>query len=199
MMFHTIRRTDLPASRSPFGVIDEHGNELEWLNEFLDQQYLRGLSPLTVRSYACQLLHFVRWWAGRPGVDVTQFKAEQFTEWTLIDYVRDQLNEQPKPGPENVNMRSSMLRRLFHFYFHTEMPHAPYLIRRNWYRRSPLGYGRSRAVASTDLKLKVPQRVIVPLSRSRGSGSGTVFIKRATWRSLLYCCSTGCGRAKSWR
>src|SRR5207248_9126923 len=59
---------------------------------------------------------------------------------------------------------SSMLRRLFRFYFHDDMPHAPYLIQRVWYRRSPLGYecGR-RAVAAADLKLKVPQRVIVPL------------------------------------
>jgi site-specific recombinase XerD len=41
------------------------------------------------------------------------------------------------------------------------MPHAPYLIQRNWYRRSPLGYGRGRVpVASADLKIKVPQREI---------------------------------------
>ena len=93
------------------------------------------------------------------------FTAEQFTEATLVDYVRDQLNEQPKPAPENINRRAFMLRRLFRFYFQQDMPHAPYLMQRSWYRRSPLGYGRGRvASAPADLKLKVPQRVIVPLS-----------------------------------
>ena len=58
-----------------------------------------------------------------------------------------------------------MLRRLFRFYFHDEMPHAPYRRQRTWYRRSPLGYGRGRvASAPADLKVKVPQRVIMPLS-----------------------------------
>jgi len=46
------------------------------------------------------------------------------------------------------------------------MPHAPCLVQRTWYRRSPLGYGRARQAAShaADLKLKVPPRVIAPLS-----------------------------------
>src|SRR6266567_3311557 len=64
----------------------------------------------------------------RPGVDVTRFLAEQFTEATLVDYVRSQLNEIPKPNPETVNIRSSMLRRLFRFHFQQDLPHAPYLI-----------------------------------------------------------------------
>jgi site-specific recombinase XerD len=165
MMFRTVFRTGLPASSSPFRVEDEQECELDWVNRFLDMQCIRGIAPLTLRSYANTLLHFVRWWSRQPGVDVTHFTAEQFTESTLIDYVRDQLNELPKPGPENVNNRSTMLRRLFRFHFHQDMPHAPYLIQRTWYRRSPLGYGRGRvATAPADLKLKVPQRVVVPLS-----------------------------------
>ena len=35
MMFRTICRTDLPASQSPFRVVDEQGHELEWANRFL--------------------------------------------------------------------------------------------------------------------------------------------------------------------
>jgi integrase/recombinase XerC len=146
-------------------VVDEQEHELQWINRFLDMQCIRGIAPLTLRSYANMLLHFVRWWSRQPGVEVTRFTADQFTESTLVDYVRDQINEQAKPGPENVNNRSSMLRRLFRFYFHQDMPHAPYVIQRNWYRRSPLGYGRGRvATASADLHLKVPERVVVPLS-----------------------------------
>ena len=81
------------------------------------------------------------------------------------------------PGPENINQRSSLLRRLFRFYFHDEMPHAPYRIRRTLLRRSPLGYGRGRVSVATDLKLKVPQRVIVPLS------SGQVSRFRSSFRT----------------
>jgi integrase len=56
-----------------------------------------------------------------------------------------------------------MLRRLYRFHFQQDMPHAPCLIQRNWYRRSPLGYGRRVAVSSADLKVRVPQRVVTPL------------------------------------
>jgi len=166
MTFHAIQRPDLGAGSASTRLVDEQGREIEWANAFLDRQVVRGLQPLSISSYAYALLHFVRWWSRRPGVDAMHFKAEQFTESTLIDYVRDQLNEVPKPPPENVNRRSSMLRRLFRFYFQQDMPHAPYLIQRNWYRRSPLGYGRGRVpVASADLKLKVPQRQVFPLSK----------------------------------
>jgi integrase len=164
MTFRAIRRTDAAAGDSPFRVVDEQGRELDWINRFLDMQCVRGVAPLTLRSYANTLLHFVRWWAGRPGIDVTRFTIDQFTEATLVDYVRDQLAEQPRPGPENINQRAGMLRRLFHFYFHEEMPHGPYRLQRTWLRRSPLGYGRGRVGVVPDLKVKVPQRVIVPLS-----------------------------------
>jgi site-specific recombinase XerD len=165
MTFHAVKRSDLPASSSPIRLVDERDREIEWANRFLDIQCTRGLRNLSLASYAYGLLHFVRWWSRRPGVDVMQFIAGQFTESTLVDYVRDQLNELPKPSPENINARSSLVRRLFRFHFQEDMPHAPYLLQRTWYRRPPLGYGRGRVgSAPADLKLKVPQRVIVPLS-----------------------------------
>ena len=167
MTFRTIQRADLGASSSPFRVVDENHRELPWINRFLDALCVSGTAPLTLRSYANQLLHFVRWWSRQPGVNVVELALKQFTESTLIDYVRDQVNEIPKPSPENINMRSSMLRRLYRFHFQQDMPHAPYLIQRTWYRRSTLGYGRRVAVSSADLKIKVPQRVITPLSREQ--------------------------------
>jgi site-specific recombinase XerD len=168
MTFRTIRCDGLPASRSPFRVVDQEDHELEWVNDFLDAQCVRGVQPLTLRSYANLSLSFVRWWNQQPNVDIRNFRAEQFTESTLVDYVRSQVDQRPKPSPEHINMRSAMLRRLFRFHFHQDMPHSPYLIQRTWYRRSGLGYGRGRtATASADLKLKVPQRVIQPLSREQ--------------------------------
>lgn len=161
MTFRAIRRNDLEPGRSPVRLVDEQDREIEWANRFLDAQCVRGLQTVSLQSYAYTLLHFLRWWSR--GVDVRPFTAQQFTESTLVDYVRDQLGEQPQPSPENINQRSSMVRRLFRFYFHEEMPHAPYRIQRTWYRRSPLGYGRGRVAVAADLKLKVPRRVIVPL------------------------------------
>jgi len=167
MTFRTVHRTDLAAGSSPFRVVDEQGRELEWANRFLDMQCVRGLAPLSLRAYAIRLLHFVRWWAGRPGVDVTRFAAEQFTEATLVDYVRDQVATQ-RCGPANINNRSAMLRRLFRFYFHDEMPYGPYRVEQRAYlRRSPLGYGRGRRAVVADLKVKVPERVIVPLAAAQ--------------------------------
>jgi hypothetical protein len=55
----------LPAGRSPWRIFDEAGQEVPWLNDFLDAQCLRALSPLTLRMYAYQLLHFGRWWSDR--------------------------------------------------------------------------------------------------------------------------------------
>jgi site-specific recombinase XerD len=164
MSFHVIRPAGLPASCSPVRLADGQGREVEWANRFLDAQCVRGLQTLSLSSYAYTLLHFIRWWSGRPGIDAMQFRAEQFTEATLVDYVRDQLDELPRPGPENINGRSSLLRRLFRFHFQQDMPHAPYLLQRTWFRRSPLGYGRGRVAVAADLKIKVPQRVVVPLS-----------------------------------
>ena len=161
MTFRTIRRTDLPGSQSPFRIVDDGGLELEWANKFLDAQCVRGLAELSLRSYANTILHFVRWWSHQPGVDVLDFRL---TESTLVEYVRAQLDELPKPTPENINYRSYMLKRLFRFYFHEDMPHAPYRIQRDWYR-----YQRYRraTILSAELKVKVPQRVIEPLSQDQ--------------------------------
>src|SRR5258708_399958 len=164
MTFHLRHDQEVRGSTLPFRVVDEAGGEIEWANRFLDVQRVRGMQTLTLRSYGYQLLHFIRWWAQQPGVDAHRLEAQQFTESTLIDYVRAQLEEQPKPSPENVNMRSSMLRRVFRFFFYDDLPHSPFLVQRHYWRRSPLGYGRACAASTADLKLKVPQRVIVPLS-----------------------------------
>lgn len=164
MTFRCVAATGPAGGSSPFRIRDDQGRELEWANRFLDMQCVRGLAPLSIRAYANLILHFVRWWARRPGVDVTSFRADQFTEATLVDYVREQLDERPKPCVELINFRSGMLRRLFRFHFHEEMPHGPYRLQRTWFRRSPLGYGRGRRAVAADLTLKVPQRVVVPLS-----------------------------------
>ena len=79
MTFRTIERKDLPASCSPFRVVDEAGHELEWINRFLDMLAVRGTARLTIRSCSYQLLHFVRWWSKQPGVDIGCLALETLT------------------------------------------------------------------------------------------------------------------------
>ena len=53
------RKRPQPVSRS----FKHNGGEVEWVNHFLDQQRVRGVAETTLRSYAYDLLHFLRWWA----------------------------------------------------------------------------------------------------------------------------------------
>jgi site-specific recombinase XerD len=164
MRFLLLHRSDLAASASPYRVVAQDGGEIAWANRFLDRQRVRGLNELSLRSYVHLLLHFIRWWAQQPGVDVMRLDPHAFTEATLIDYVRAQREEWPKPSPETINGRSGMLRRLFRFHFQVEMPHGPYRLQRVWWAPPGGRYRRGRIAVAADLRLKVPPRVIEPLS-----------------------------------
>ena len=164
MRFLLQHRGDVARSASPYRVVEQDGGEVAWANRFLDLQRVRGLNELSLRYYGHLLLHFIRWWARQPGVDAMRPDTPAFTESTLIDYVRAQREEWPKLSPETINSRSAMLRRLFRFYFEVEMPHGPYRLQRVW--GTPFG-GRRRggtSAVAADLRLKVPPRVIEPLS-----------------------------------
>ena len=164
MTFRLVRRSDAAPSASPYRVVNETGAEVEWANRFLDMQRVRGLQELSLRYYGNLLVPFIRWWATQPDVDAMRLEARQFSEATLIDYVRAQRDELPRLSPELINSRSSMLRRVFRFYFDMEMPHGPYRLQRFW-RTPPGGRPRwGRIAVAADLRLRVPPRVIEPLS-----------------------------------
>ena len=165
MKFFLHYRRDADPGCSPYRLVDDQGHEIEWVNRFLDRQRVRGLQELSLCYYGRLLLHFVRWWSQQPGVDVTRWEAGQFTEATLLDYVRAQRAEPRAPAVETINSRSAMLRRLFRFYFDEAMPHAPCLLQRSYW--TPAGVrGRKRGPAA-DFRLRVPPRVIEPLSREQ--------------------------------
>ncbi len=164
MRFLLQHRSDGCASASPYRLVEQDGGEIAWANRFLDRQRVRGLNEFSLRYYGHLLLHFIRWWAQQSGVDVMRLDARAFTESTLIDYVRAQREELPKISPETINSRSAMLRRLFRFHFQVEMPHGPYRLQRVWW--TPPGGRRRRenSGGGADLRLRVPPRVIEPLS-----------------------------------
>lgn len=63
MTFRVTQQHGLSNAHGPFRVIEKTGREVEWINRFLDQQRVRGVADSSLRSYAHDLLHFIRWWA----------------------------------------------------------------------------------------------------------------------------------------
>jgi Phage integrase, N-terminal SAM-like domain len=103
MTFQVIHEPKSGGARSPFHVVEKQsGREVEWANRFLDRECVRCLANTTLRSYAMDLLHFLRWWAS---VHHTDSIAENALASVLPDYVRYQAGQQPRPAPATVNRR----------------------------------------------------------------------------------------------
>jgi site-specific recombinase XerD len=105
------------ASACPYRLLDERGKEIAWANAFLDAQRIRQLSLRPLRAYAFDLLHFARWWSQDPARELSEIM-----ESTLLDYVRHQLDQQPKPAPQTVNHRLTVIRNLYRFHHGCEIP-----------------------------------------------------------------------------
>ena len=148
-----------PASASPFRLVDQQGQEVTWANAFLDAQRVRQLSLRSLRAYGYDLLPFARWCLQHPARTLLEMD-----ESALLDYVRDQLNEDPQPTPQTVNHRLGVVRSLYRFHSGNPLPAGSHHFQRSYLTRSPLGYGRPHRVVAARIRLKEPQRVIVPLS-----------------------------------
>jgi site-specific recombinase XerD len=158
MKLSVIYQASLPASASPYRLRHQNGPQLDWANAFLDGQRLRQLSLRSLRIYAYDLLHFARWFAPQ------QQPLAQITESTLVDYVRHQLEQHPKPTPQTVNHRLGVVRCCYRFHTGRDLPSGQVHFQRSYRTRSPLGYGRPRRALALGLRLKQERRVIVPLS-----------------------------------
>jgi len=159
MNLSLVHQPSVPASASPYRLLDALGHEIAWANAFLDVQRIRQLSLRSLRAYAYDLLHFARWWLQQP----VQPLAE-ITESTLLNYVRYQLDQEPKPAPQTVNHRLGAVRCLYRFHYGREVPAGQSHFQRTYTKRSPLGYGRPRRAITFGLRLQQPHRVIIPLS-----------------------------------
>ena len=148
----------VPASASPYRLRDENGRERDWANAFLDAQRLRQLSLRSLRAYAYDLLDFARWFEPR------RRPLAEMTESTLVDYVRHQLEQPPKPSPQTVNHRLDVVRCCYRFHTGRDVPAGQVHFQRCYTKRSPLGYGRPRRALALGLRLKQERRVVVPLS-----------------------------------
>lgn len=91
----------------PYALLDEQGHGIEEANAFLAAITCRGLSPLTLRSYAYDLLAFYRWSSGSG--------LAQLTAATLVDFVAEQ--RRMSAAPRSINRRLSTIRLLYRFHF----------------------------------------------------------------------------------
>src|SRR5580692_2922059 len=162
MKFCLIYQQTSHNAQSPVRVVEQAtGRGVSWINRYLDREYVRRLANTTLRIYAHNLLHFVRWWESVHHIG--DVREDDLTESTLLDYLRFQSSQQPRPSPSTINDRVAVAERAIR----NEFPDAPCQIARGFHqaflRRRPMGLGRPR-VAMSRLRVKVPKRNIVPLS-----------------------------------
>jgi integrase len=151
----------LGNAQSPFRVIEETGREVAWVNRFLDQERVRSVSDATLRSYAHDLLHFVRWWVGVNRTDAVTEKA--LTENALLDYIRFQTNQHPRPAATSINHRVAIAERALRREFPQAQPPFAPGFQYGYRQPSLLGCGRPRPALSR-MRVRTPKRAVVPLS-----------------------------------
>jgi integrase/recombinase XerD len=162
MKFRVVDLQTSQSSRSPVRIIEQStGREVGWVNRYLDREYVRRLADRSLRLYALNLLHFVRWWASIHGTgDVSE---QALTESTLLEYLRFESGLQPRPSGSTINARIAVVDRALR----NEFPDAPCQIARGFHqaylRRGPMGLARPRWTISR-LRVREPKRSIVPLS-----------------------------------
>src|SRR5260370_15595618 len=151
------------AGACPYRLIDPQGHEVIWVNDFLDAQHLRQLSPRSLRAYAYDLLHFTRWFQSQPQA------FSEITESTLLDYVRHQLSQQPQPTPQTVNHRLTVICCLYRFHLGQGIPSGHSHFQHTYATRCPASYGRPHRNVAFGLRLNQPRPVIQPLSVEQAS------------------------------
>jgi integrase len=162
MKFRVIDLQTSQNAQSPVRVVEQTtGREVGWINRYLDREYVRRLADGSLRLYAHNLLHFVRWWASVHGTG--EVVERELTESTLLEYLRFQSGLQPRPSGSTINARIAVADRALR----NEFPDAPCQIARGFHhaylRRRPMGLARPRWAFSR-LRVKEPKRSVVPLS-----------------------------------
>src|SRR6267154_1440120 len=155
MKFRLIHQQTPNSAQSPVRVVEQtSGRGVSWINRYLDREYVRRLANTSLRTYAHNLLHFVRWWESVH--DAGDIREGDLTESTLLDYVRFQSSQQPRPSPSTINDRVAVADRAIR----NEFPDAPCQIARGFHQaflqRKPMGLGRPWAAMSR-LRVKVPK------------------------------------------
>jgi len=161
-------------SVSPFRLIEGLNNGVTWANDFLDAQYMRGLSVCSLRAYAYDLLNLAQWFCA------ASVKLSDLDWSILLDYIRFQLDHQPGCAAQTINHRISVTHCLYRFHYGREIPPKTTSPESGLARPSPFGWGRTRRVLRK-LRVQIPRRVVIPLTAAEVSNFWSSF---RTFRDL---------------
>jgi hypothetical protein len=169
MTFHLLHQTCANNNaQSPFRIIEQQtGREVAWINRFLDREWVRRLADTTLRSYALDLMYFVRWWASVHQTDA--ITEDAIAGSTLLDYVRFQSGQKPRPAAASINRRVFVIERALQ----NEFPHVPSQFapgfQKLYWKRSQ--YTRQVSPASAKLFVKLlPGRVLATVGGNPAHG-----------------------------
>ena len=162
MTFRVVHKPSNSHVRCPYRVVERAtSREIDWINKYLDYETLRRLADATLRTYAHELLHFLRWWESVHHTDT--IAEDKLTESTLLDYVRFLSCQQPPLSGSTINTRVAIIDKALRHLF----PDAPHQIapgfQRTYWQRAPMGIGKPR-LALSRLRVRSPKRTITPLS-----------------------------------
>ena len=120
MTFRVVSKPSNNHVRCPYRIVEQTtGREIDWINRYLDYEMLRRLADTTLRTYAHELLHFLRWWESVHHTDAVAKDA--LTESTLLDYVRFQSGQERELTGATINQRVAIVDRALRIVF----PDAP--------------------------------------------------------------------------
>ena len=106
MKFHVIYQPASNHAYSPVRVVEQNtGREIGWINRYLDREYVRRLGDKTLRIYAYNLLHFVRWWESVHHTG--EVRETDLTEATLREYLCFQSSLQAGHAPQALKIAVS--------------------------------------------------------------------------------------------
>jgi hypothetical protein len=87
MTFRVVHQPSANQAHCPYRVVVQTtGREIGWINQYLDYETLRRLADSTLKSYAHELLHFLRWWESVRHTDVIDKEPLPNPPcWTMCD------------------------------------------------------------------------------------------------------------------
>ena len=131
--------------RCPYRIIEQStGREIEWINQYLDYETLRRLADATLRTYAHELLHFLRWWESVHHTD--EVTKDDLTESTLLDYVRFQSSQERELTGATINQRVAIVDRALRIAFPGAPGQIAPALQSTCWQRAPMGIGKPRPV-----------------------------------------------------
>jgi integrase/recombinase XerD len=162
MKFQVIRQQNRHGAHSPFRVVEQStGKEVGWINRYLDREYVRRVADTSLRSYAFNLLHFVRWWY--QDHHTAELARTDLTASTLLDYLRFQSGLEPRPAASTINDRVADADRAIRNAFPDAPCQVAYGYHQAFLQRKPMGLSRP-ALAVSRLRVREAKLNIVPLS-----------------------------------